>query len=405
LKITISHPHGNPNSFHAARAFAEADWLLSFQRGVTGEQFLSSVMRKFSDDAAERLSNRRLVNVSTAQQRSHIFWETASRLGTRLKPKGLTPRVNWYDLLFCGHDLQVSRQLEDDLDAVYAYEDCARRTFDAARNKHAATVYELPLGYYDGVARELERAQRERPEFSLDFKTEPEWKRRRKDAELGLADIVVVPCAWAAASLQHSKVGSRKTTIKIPYGTPANEVPSKTERTDAPFTVLFAGQVGLRKGIPHLLEAWKRLGLKNAQLWLAGSMNLDNGYLREVSESAEYLGKLSRVRLLEAMRRADLLVFPSLAEGFGLVIGEAMASGLPVLTTTHTGGVELITDGHDGWLVEAHDSQALQERIEWAAHHRDELFEMGRRARLRAEQWTWGHYRRALVEELSRHLN
>ncbi len=105
------------------------------------------------------------------------------------------------------------------------------------------------------------------------------------------------------------------------------------------------------------------------------------------------------------MRRADLLVFPSVAEGFGLVIGEAMASGIPVLTTTHTGGVELITDGRDGWLVPAHDSSALAERLEWAANHRHELFEMGQRARQRAEQWTWGHYRKALVKELSRHLN
>ncbi|MDX6500283.1 MAG: hypothetical protein QOG23_3543 [Blastocatellia bacterium] len=405
MKITISHPHGNPNSFHAARAFAEAEWLGSFQRGVASDPFVSGVIERLPGDAGARLSNRQIDNLSSARQRSHILWETASRLGKKLKPSGLTSRVNWYDVLFYGHDLQVSRQLEDDLDAVYTYEDCARRTFNAAKIRNAATVYELPLGYYEGVALEIQRAGRERPRFSQEVTGEPEWKQRRKDAELELADIVIVPCAWAAASLEHSKVKASKITIKIPYGTPADEVTAKSKQVDGPFTVLFAGQVGLRKGVPHLLEAWKRLALKDAQLWLAGSMGLDNGYLKAVSSSFEYLGPLPRVRLFEAMRRADLLVFPSVAEGFGLVIGEAMASGIPVLTTRNTGGVELITDGCDGWLVSAHDSEALAERIEWASGHRDEVFEMGRKARLRAQDWTWSHYRKALVRELSQHLN
>jgi glycosyltransferase involved in cell wall biosynthesis len=104
------------------------------------------------------------------------------------------------------------------------------------------------------------------------------------------------------------------------------------------------------------------------------------------------------------MKEADLFVFPSLAEGFGLVIGEAMSCGVPVLTTTNTGGPELITDGREGWCVPAHDAGALAERIEWAYSNRDELYEMGRRARSRAEQWTWADYRRKLARELSAHL-
>lgn len=405
MKITISHPHGNPNSFHAARAFAEADWLRSFQRGFAGDRVLSRAARSLPGDASERLDNRRLEDVPAARQRRHLLWEAASRFGAKLKPGGPTSKVNWYDLLFCGHDLQVSKELDADLDAVYAYEDGARRTFDVAKRRETIAVYELPLGYYEGVAHELERARRERPGLGAVPKIEPEWKRRRKDAELELADIVVVPCAWARESLRHSKVGASKSTIKIPYGTPADEVSMRAHPADAPFTVLFAGQICLRKGVPHLIDAWKRLGLKNARLRIAGHMKQGDACLREASASLAYLGSLSRVKLFEEMRRADLFVFPSLAEGFGLVIGEAMALGLPVLTTTNTGGTELITDGRDGLLVPAHDTDALAERIEWAALHRDELFEMGRRARARAEQWTWGHYRRALVEELSKHLN
>lgn len=402
LQITISHPHGNPNSYNAARALADADWLCSFQRGVARDGFAGRAAG-LGATARARLSNRKLEGVPDRRQRGHLMWEAVSRLGARMRPGGLTRDFNWYDVLYCGHDLQVSRQLERGIDAVYAYEDGALRTFAAAKKRGARAVYELPLGYYAGVARELARARRARPHLPLNVRAEPEWKRRRKDEELSLSDCVVVPCGWAEESLSDSPAAPRAVT-RIPYGTPADEMEARAERPRGPFTVLFAGQVGLRKGVPLLLEAWRRLGLKDARLWLAGSKNLSDAYLSDYAGSFQYLGVLPRARLLERMRQADLFVFPSLAEGFGLVIGEAMAAGLPVLTTTNTGGPELVTDGAEGWCVPAHDVDALAARLEWAAREREELWRMGLRARARAERWTWADYRRRLVAELARHL-
>lgn len=324
-------------------------------------------------------------------------------MGRRFKPKGLTSQTNWYDILFFGHDWQVSRMLEKKLDAVYTYEDGAELTFAAAKRRSIAKVYELPAGYYLGAAHELERAIKATPNIDAQIKHEPDWKRARKDKELELADLVIVPCEWARESLRFSK-SQKKSVIKVPYGTPAGEMQARTSRPIGPFTILFAGQIGVRKGVPLLLQAWKRLGLKDARLWMAGSMNLDEKYLNG-HDGFEYLGALPRVRLLEVMAKVDLFVFPSLAEGFGLVIGEAMATGVPVLTTTNTGGPELIVDGQEGWCVPAHDVDSLAERIEWAYRNRDALYDMGLMARLKAEQWTWADYRRKLTEELSKNLN
>lgn len=320
-----------------------------------------------------------------------------------MKPAGPTSRVNWYDVLFCGHDFQVSKSLENDLDAVYAYEDAAKWTFTVARKQGARAIYELPLGYYKGVAEEMNRAPARKSTRPLKYE-EPQWKQSRKDAELELADLIVVPCAWARESLRYSKLSGEKPCVTIPYGTPADQIKAKSERPAGPFTVLFAGQIGLRKGVPHLVEAWERLALKDARLRLAGSMSLDRDYLNAHSKSFEHLGALPRAELLDVMCQADLFVFPSLAEGFGLVIGEAMACGVPVLTTANTGGPELITDGREGWCVPAHSTDALAERLEWAYQHRDGLFEMGNLARLRAEQWTWKDYRQKLVRELAPYL-
>jgi glycosyltransferase involved in cell wall biosynthesis len=94
------------------------------------------------------------------------------------------------------------------------------------------------------------------------------------------------------------------------------------------------------------------------------------------------------------------LAFPTLGDGFGLVIQEAMCSGTTVVTTPCGGGPECITDGIDGWIVPPRDVDALAERLRYCAANRDRVFEMGRRARTRAERWTWRDAGEALVSAL-----
>lgn len=399
MKIVVSHPQGNPFSYHAARAFAEADWLSTFETGFIPPPSTSLPFRLLPPHMKLRARNRVYDGISRAQQRSHRVLEMFCRAGAAVRRSGLTREVNWYDLLFWGHDLMVANGLSHDIDAVYAYEDGARRTFAMAKKRGAAALYELPLGYFRGVEQELRIAQADRPEVRVT--EEPRWKRDRKHSELAGADVVIVPCAWAKSTLKLSPIATSKPIITVPYATPADVISSRATRPTGPFTALFAGQIGLRKGVPYLVEAWRRLNLPDARLWLAGSFGTDNIVIDPGSKRIEHLGALPHSRLLDVMRQVDLFVFPSLAEGFGLVIGEAMACGLPVLTTVNTGGPELITDGREGWCVKARDIDALCERLEWAYHHRDKLEAMGSCARMKAEQWTWTHYRKRLTEEIA----
>jgi starch synthase len=400
LNVVVSHPHGNPNSYHVALAFAEIGWLDHFETGMLNRTISSRVVSRLAPDLERRARNRAFEEIPESLKNQHRLFEVLGRAGRKLKPGGLTSRVNWYDVLFWGHDLQVSRSLLD-TDAIYSYEDCARRTFTAAKRAGATTVYELPLGYYKGVAREINRGRADWPGLQPAPYSEPLWKQLRKDAELELADVIAVASDWARESLSLSDKPSSKSIVLVPYGSPVDEVPPRSQAPSGTFTVLFAGEVGLRKGVPYLIEAWEKLKLRDARLLLAGSMNLSREYVREHAASFEYLGALPRPELLDLMATVDLFVFPSLAEGFGLVIGEAMALGVPVLTTKNTGGPSLITDGTEGWCVQAHEVEPLIERIEWAYQNREELYEMGQRARQRAEQWTWADYRRKLIADLS----
>jgi glycosyltransferase involved in cell wall biosynthesis len=104
------------------------------------------------------------------------------------------------------------------------------------------------------------------------------------------------------------------------------------------------------------------------------------------------LGQTPREALLREMSEADVFVFPSLFEGFALVILEAMAAGLPVITTPNTAGPDLIEDGKDGLIVPAGDVKALQTAMDSLLNDPERARAMGRAAHEKAKEYTWEKY-------------
>ncbi len=104
------------------------------------------------------------------------------------------------------------------------------------------------------------------------------------------------------------------------------------------------------------------------------------------------LGQTPREALLREMSEADVFVFPSLFEGFALVILEAMAAGLPVITTSNTAGPDLIEDGKEGFIVPAGDAKALRVAMESLLNDPERARAMGCAAHEKAKEYTWEKY-------------
>lgn len=161
------------------------------------------------------------------------------------------------------------------------------------------------------------------------------------------------------------------------------------------FRACYVGRIEVAKGVGYLLEAWKRLALVRAELLLIGEIQPEVKALlrRYTSTNVKLLGGLPPSGVAEHYRHSSTLILPSVNEGMGLVLLEAMACGLPVIATDKTGAPDCVTDRKEGFVIPARDAEALAERILWCYQHPDEMGTMGRAARARVEgEFTLSHY-------------
>ncbi|MGI4852775.1 MAG: glycosyltransferase family 4 protein [Janthinobacterium lividum] len=190
----------------------------------------------------------------------------------------------------------------------------------------------------------------------------------REEAIYDLADGITVPSSFAARSFVAMGVPAGKVHT-IPYGVllerfkvPVVPPPVPSER----FEALFVGSVGLRKGVPYLLEAFARVEHPHKRLRVVGALSREMGAVlaRLPQGQVEFLGSQPQERVAEMMGQSHLLVLPSVEEGLALVQGQALACGCPVLATTNTGAEDLFTDEQEGFIVPIRDPAALVQRMQ-----------------------------------------
>jgi glycosyltransferase involved in cell wall biosynthesis len=287
---------------------------------------------------------------------------------------------------------------------VYAYEDGAVASFRAACQVEATRIYDLPIGYWRSGRRIMAEEAECRPDWavSMDGLDDSPAKLERKDEELALAEHVVVASSFTRATLVEAKIELPPISV-IPYGAddPLLDRPLRDRDTTRPLRVLYVGALTQRKGVADLLDA-VRLAGSAVRLTLIGRRPPQAcAPLDRALAAYRWHPSLPRQSILQQMAEHDVLVFPSLFEGFGLVITEALSQGVPVITTPHTCGPDLLTDGVDGFLVPIRDPEAIAAALILLHEDRDRLECMSQAARRTAERHTWARYRAESVALVS----
>jgi glycosyltransferase involved in cell wall biosynthesis len=198
------------------------------------------------------------------------------------------------------------------------------------------------------------------------------------------ADLITVPSSFARDSFIARGVKPSKVKV-VPYGVNLkNFSPVSTPDPDT-FHVIFVGQMSLRKGLPHLLRAFNGVKRPDKRLTLIGPRVAETEAFEHLidPETTRYVGTVPHLELKTYMSRSHVLVLPSVEEGFGNVLPEAMACGAPVISTMSTGACDLFTDGHEGFIVPSRDAEAIRMRLQQMADDEPSRAIMGEAARKR----------------------
>jgi alpha-maltose-1-phosphate synthase len=400
MSVLFGHPTGNPNSHNAALAYLEAGVLdricLTWMPSVRTIDILKSF--RPLRPSAQRLGRRQFPPLSRVPK-------VQGRVGEiyRLLMRGLASNYYLSDQANRWLMRTMARECHrSTVTAVHAYEDCSLWQFVEAKRLGKACVYDMPICYYPAVQKALAESHQKYFDWLPTnwFPTVDDRRLEQKRQEMMLADLTLVPSRYVEATIR--EFYPRKNIARAPYGVDAEFwTPGPIHKPPEPLRFIYAGQASLRKGTPFLIEAWSKAEIRDAELVLVGPWLLADSKRASLPPSIKWFPSCSSQALRDRYRESDVFVFPSLAEGFGLVLLEAMACGLPAIASERTIGPEIITAG-SGFITPTGDLARLVELLRWFDRHRDDLPVMGREARAQAARWTWSHYRSLVIEAVSK---
>jgi glycosyltransferase involved in cell wall biosynthesis len=299
-------------------------------------------------------------------------------------------------------DWVASRQLSTGrYDMFHSWSGDCLLSLREARKRAIPSLLEIPTWHRD-------RGKVKRTATSASPEPQLPWRQRWKEdlllqrdrflEEYDLADLILVLSEKAAETFRVQGFPEEK-LFYLPRGV---DVDRFTPGARPPhFRAVFSGALIERKGVHHLLEAWHRLDLKDAELWLIGSVH---------AEMKPFLEKFARANVKvigfaqepeKYLRQSTIHVFPSQCEGSAKVTYEAAACGLPQITTREAGDV--VEDGVQGIIIPPADVDALAAAIQHLYDHPEIVERMSLAARERVvENFTWDHFRARLLDAYER---
>lgn len=345
---------------------------------------------------AGKATGRRAVEIPAGRLRTRRWVEVGALI---LHRAGLHPEKVWHWRNATFQALVPESEIRN-ADVVVGFDTAGWILARRAKRAGKKFVLEQSIAHPAARAEELRKIGCGQEVWPEAFRPRPGMVVEAEKEEHEQADRVVAASSFTRRTLVEHGVAEEKIKV-LPYGVGRDflEAGEKRKKREAgrKMRFLFLGHLSARKGLRQLLEAWR--GIEGGELVLMGGGD-PGPWKQAAGANVIFPGGGDRRQVLEEMARADVFVFPSLFEGFGLVLLEAMAAGLPVITTENTGGPDLIGQGQEGRLVSAGNVKELAEAMGSSIRDPAGTAEMGNRAHRRACQFTWKSYGKKYREEI-----
>ena len=386
-KVLLAHP-GTQYSYQLAKQLDELGFLHEFWTPFTipKKGLLYKILNLLPNAIAKKFFNRVIENIEPKKIKTMFGLEAKYSFKGR---NGLTEKlIHQRNRDF---QLAIPEKSLQEADIIIGFDTSSFILAERAKQNGKVFILDQSIAHPKSKAKVFDQLNQLYPQFSQELLPKQADLIKLEAKEHLFADYIITASSFTKKTLVENSVDERKIIIN-PYGVNASQFKIIDRPQNKKIRFLFLGTLTIRKGINVLLEIWEELAPETAELWIAGPADTKIIAAIPKLDSISYLGKIPHQQLQEVVGKCDVLIFPSFFEGFGLVVLEAMACGLPVITTEATVGPDVIEDGVDGELYHSFDRNTLKEKIISFIKSPEKAKKMGVKAHLKARQFSWEAY-------------
>ena len=250
-----------------------------------------------------------------------------------------------------------------------------------AKKKNIKTIYFLnncSSSYRDKVLKE----EYDKLGLSKFYNGEPKALTRKINESINMADYIGALSSFQKQTYMDEGVDESKIFLSFMGVDTSVFFPKKIKKDK--FIVIYIGNDFVRKGAKYLIDAFNSLKLDNSELWIVGinQRNLAERIVK-IEKNNIFLGSVSEFKLPDLYNQSSIFCLPTFEEGLPIVLPQAMACGLPIISTQHA--KDCVTDGQEGFIIEAGNTSLISEKIKFFYDNPNKIVEMGAKARTKVE--------------------
>jgi glycosyltransferase involved in cell wall biosynthesis len=276
---------------------------------------------------------------------------------------------------------------------VVGYPGFSRSAFLEAQKRGVIRVLNYPIAHHRHHLNFRTEEARINPAFAATWPPlehfTPDYL-RVLDEEIEMATVIMVGSAYAKRTFVEQGIDPDRIRV-CPYGVDISAFQNLPCEKSDKFKVVFAGQIGQRKGLSYLLEGYRDFARHDTELHLIGRLVGSDAWRTDYGSLFQHTPHLTRSELARTLANCDVFVFPTLLEGMPLTVVEAMAAGLPIIATRN-GPDEIVRDGVDGFLVPERDPAAISACLQRLYEDPELRRRMGQAAAERSRDFSWKRF-------------
>ena len=297
---------------------------------------------------------------------------------------------------------------KNEIDAVISYDVVSAQLYDALGNYKIIKILDMSAPHFDYMCKIFENEVEKHSDSSLNtLLVSPMflyWREQSKK-EIVCADAFLVASDFTKKSLIESGADGDK-IFKCVYGLNHTffNTDDRKENQSNLLRCVYVGSVTEQKGCRYLFEAIKQIKSNNdlqVEFTVVGGYAPSNPLIKSVESYCNFVGYVLPNELKNILLQSDVFIFPSLADGFGFSVLEAMACGVVPICSKNAGVSDLIEDDKNGFLVDPADTGTIYKKLEFLHNNKAQLNLMKNAELLSVLSCTWEHYNDELRRSLS----